>query len=45
MQAQILRDAPQRARVVAGESATVSELRRQWRDTTVGDDKSDFAHP
>lgn len=43
MQAQILRDAPQRARVVAGESATVSELRRQWRDTTVGDDKSDFA--
>lgn len=43
MQAQILRGAPQRARVVAGESATVSELRRQWRDTTVGDDKSDFA--
>lgn len=43
LQAQILRGAPQRARVVAGESATVSELRQQWRDTTVGDDKSDFA--
>jgi glycerol-3-phosphate O-acyltransferase len=43
LQTQILRGAPRRARVVAGESATVSELRRQWRDTTVGDDKSDFA--
>lgn len=43
LQAQILRRAPQRARVVAGEAATVSELRRQWRDTTVGDDQRDFA--
>ena len=43
LQRQILRGAPRRARVVAGESATVSELRRQWRDTTVGDNKSDFA--
>jgi glycerol-3-phosphate O-acyltransferase len=42
-QRQIVRSAPYRARVVAGEPATVSELRRQWRDTTVGQDKSDFA--
>ncbi len=42
-QEQIVRTAPQRARVVAGEAATVCELRRQWRDTTVGDDKYDFA--
>ncbi len=42
-QEQIVRTAPQRARVVAGEAATVSELRRQWRDTTVGEDKYDFA--
>ena len=39
----ILRDAPHRARVVAGEPAKVSELRQQWRDTTVGEDKRDFA--
>src|ERR1700741_1527546 len=43
-QRQILRDAPHRARVVAGEPAKVSELRQQWRDTTVGEDKRDFAH-
>ncbi|BBX62520.1 glycerol-3-phosphate acyltransferase [Mycobacterium saskatchewanense] len=42
-QRQILRSAPYRARVVAGESAKVSELRQQWRDTTVGQEKSDFA--
>ncbi len=42
-QRQIVRSAAHRARVVAGESATVSELRRQWRETTVGDGKSDFA--
>ncbi len=42
-QEQIVRTVPQRARVVAGEAATVSELRRQWRDTTVGEDKNDFA--
>lgn len=42
-QEQIVRTAPQRARVVAGEAATVSELRRQWRDTTVGEDRNDFA--
>ncbi len=39
----ILRDAPHRARVVAGEPAKVSELRQQWRDTTVGEEKRDFA--
>jgi glycerol-3-phosphate O-acyltransferase len=42
-QEQIVRIAPQRARVVAGEAATVAELRGQWRDTTVGEDKNDFA--
>jgi glycerol-3-phosphate O-acyltransferase len=42
-QRQILRNDPQRARVVAGESAKVSELRQLWRDTTVGEDKRDFA--
>ncbi|OBK67473.1 glycerol-3-phosphate 1-O-acyltransferase [Mycobacterium sp. 1165178.9] len=42
-QEQIVRTAPQRARVVAGEAATVAELRRQWRETTVGEDKYDFA--
>ncbi|MEB3980945.1 glycerol-3-phosphate 1-O-acyltransferase [Mycobacterium sp. 663a-19] len=43
-QRHIVRDAPHRARVVAGEPAKVSELRQQWRDTTVGEDKRDFAH-
>jgi glycerol-3-phosphate O-acyltransferase len=42
-QQRILRDAPHRARVVAGEPAKVSELRQQWRDTTVGEDQRDFA--
>ena len=42
-QRQIVRSAAHRARVVAGESATVSELRQQWRDTTVGEDTTDFA--
>src|SRR6201993_2340560 len=42
-QRQILRDAPHRARVVVGEPAKVSELRQQWRDTTVGEDERDFA--
>lgn len=42
-QRRILRSDPRRARVVAGEAATVSELRQQWRDTTVGDNKRDFA--
>jgi glycerol-3-phosphate O-acyltransferase len=42
-QRRILRTDPQRARVVAGESAKVSELRQQWRDTTVGENNRDFA--
>ena len=42
-QRHILRNDPQRARVVAGEPAKVSELRQLWRDTTVGEDKRDFA--
>jgi glycerol-3-phosphate O-acyltransferase len=43
-QRRILRSDPRRARVLAGESAKVSELRQQWRDTTVGDNPRDFAH-
>lgn len=42
-QRRIVRDAPHRARVVAGEPATVSDLRRQWRGTTVGEGAHDFA--
>lgn len=42
-QEQIMRTAPQRARVVAGEPAKVSELRQQWRDITVGENEFDFA--
>lgn len=42
-QRHILANAPHRARVVAGESATISELRQHWRDTTVAQDKRDFA--
>ncbi|PJE20710.1 MAG: glycerol-3-phosphate acyltransferase, partial [Mycobacterium sp.] len=42
-QRRILRTEPWRARVVAGESASVSELRRQWRDTTVGENTQEFA--
>jgi glycerol-3-phosphate O-acyltransferase len=42
-QRRILRDARHCARVVAGEPAKVSELRQQWRDTTVGEDTRDFA--
>jgi glycerol-3-phosphate O-acyltransferase len=43
-QRRILRSDARRARVLAGESAKVSELRQQWRDTTVGDNPRDFAH-
>ena len=42
-QRRILRSDPRRARVVAGESAKVSELRQQWRDTTVAENPRDFA--
>ena len=43
LQRAILRKNPSRARIVAGEPATVSELRQQWQDITVGDSPSDFA--
>src|SRR5262249_28417517 len=42
-QTRILRNDPNRARVVSGEPAKVSELRQQWRDTTVGENERDFA--
>jgi glycerol-3-phosphate O-acyltransferase len=42
-QRHIVGNDPHRARVVAGESAKVSELRQQWRDTTVGENERDFA--
>lgn len=42
-QRHILRNDPQCARVVAGEPAKVSELRQQWRDTTIGENERDFA--
>ncbi|HZA09586.1 glycerol-3-phosphate 1-O-acyltransferase [Mycobacterium sp.] len=42
-QRKILREDPSRARVVAGEPAKVSELRQQWRDTTVAENPRDFA--
>jgi glycerol-3-phosphate O-acyltransferase len=42
-QRHIVRSDPLRARVVVGESAKVSELRQQWRDTTVGQNQRDFA--
>jgi glycerol-3-phosphate O-acyltransferase len=43
-QRRILRDNPRRARVVYGDPAKVSELRQQWRDTTIGENPRDFAH-
>jgi glycerol-3-phosphate O-acyltransferase len=42
-QRRILSTDPRRALVVAGEAAKTSELRQQWRDTTVGDNSRDFA--
>jgi glycerol-3-phosphate O-acyltransferase len=43
-QRHIVRAEPARARMVAGESAKVSELRQQWRDITDGRNPRDFAH-
>ncbi len=43
LQRAILRKDPSRARIVAGEPATVSELRQQWRENTVGATPQDFA--
>jgi glycerol-3-phosphate O-acyltransferase len=42
-QSKTLRTDPSRARVVAGEPATVAELRQQWLDNTAGEDVRDFA--
>ena len=42
-QRRILRTDPRRALVMTGESAKISELRQQWRDTTVGENTRDFA--
>jgi glycerol-3-phosphate O-acyltransferase len=43
LQRGILRKDPSRARVVAGEPAKVSELRKSWSDTTVAENPRDFA--
>lgn len=43
-QRRTVRKEPSLARVVAGEPATVAELRQQWSDHTVGDNPRDFAH-
>jgi glycerol-3-phosphate O-acyltransferase len=43
LQRAILKKDPSRARIVAGEPATVSELRQQWQENTVGGSPSDFA--
>ncbi|QLL05919.1 glycerol-3-phosphate 1-O-acyltransferase [Mycobacterium vicinigordonae] len=42
-QRRILRTEPWRARVVAGESAKMSELRQQWHETTVAESPQEFA--
>lgn len=43
LQRAILKKDPSRARIVAGEPATVSELRQQWQENTVGGSPADFA--
>jgi glycerol-3-phosphate O-acyltransferase len=43
LQRNILNKDGSRARVVAGEPATVSQLRRSWRDTTIAENPRDFA--
>ncbi|MBU9765844.1 glycerol-3-phosphate 1-O-acyltransferase [Mycobacterium sp. TNTM28] len=43
LQRRILRKDPSRARVVAGEPAKVSELRKQWSETTMGENPREFA--
>jgi len=43
LQRGILRKDPSRARVVAGEPATVADLRSQWQEITVGGGPRDFA--
>lgn len=44
LQHRILKRDPSRARVVAGEPATVAELHRQWSDTTIAENPREFAH-
>lgn len=44
LQHRILRKNASRARVVAGEPATVSALRKNWSDTTVAENPREFAH-
>ncbi|WP_018599193.1 glycerol-3-phosphate 1-O-acyltransferase [Mycobacterium sp. 155] len=43
LQRRILRKDPSRARVVAGEPAKVSELRRQWSEQTTAESPREFA--
>lgn len=43
LQRAILKKDPSRARIIAGEPATVSELREQWRENTIGETPADFA--
>ncbi len=43
LQRGVLRKDPSRARIVAGEGATVGDLRRQWQEITVGSSPRDFA--
>lgn len=43
-QRRIVRTESSLARVVAGEPASVAELRQQWSQNTVGDNPRDFAH-
>ncbi|OMC29604.1 glycerol-3-phosphate acyltransferase [Mycobacterium sp. GA-1841] len=43
LQRRILRKDPSRARMVAGEPAKVSELRKQWSETTVAENPREFA--
>lgn len=43
LQRAILRKDPSRARIVAGEPATVSELRDQWQENSAGKSPQDFA--
>ncbi|OBK70267.1 glycerol-3-phosphate 1-O-acyltransferase [Mycobacterium sp. 1274761.0] len=44
LQRRILKRDPSRARVVAGEAAKVSELRKQWNDNTVAENPRELAH-
>jgi glycerol-3-phosphate O-acyltransferase len=43
LQRRVLRNDPSRARIVAGEAASVTTLRRQWRGGTSGQTLDDFA--